>query len=462
MKQHYLHVSVFFFYLTAFFFSILHCKKKVSFHPQKMPWAKRECYKENCKELVPYYESFYSKEQIKQGLKSDGPKKKLPSFYYDIDDVDEIKEAIAQNDFKKCDTLLHSNNYNEIITILYQLSLCCFSYECMEIINKYRKLTSQDWNEENAIHSPIWFDFYTVLIDSSLCHFCKGKILEVLLQSDLPDINKPASSGMCLIHYITNAKLCHKYLEIFLRNSDNKIDLYVEKEKSLEKGLSALTTFVIRKRVTGLQMMLKKGVDINLRSNCIKKYYPLHQAIVLLDEKRVKLFLQKGANINQQGRIAVKHWINKNCSYFPIQLMFCENDYIMDSSTNEQDERKGNILKLLLKENPDILYQKHIHCDQDYRCGSIQARRNCTCSSWFHRLANAAGLPGFLSVEKMHSMTDMSLISFCRKTVRMRLIECNPHKTIYNSISHLLLPQIINNYLLYNESFDIEKKKKSV
>lgn len=406
-----------------------------------MPLIKKRCCKEDCQGFFLHYHGSTPTlcDELRLKIHYGAT---IPSFYYDTE-YDQIKEAILHDDLGKCSLLLQSGGEhgNKIITLLFQHAMQCHSYQCMKVINNYRKATLQQWSDHHH-HDPVWYGYISILLASSLCHLCKGQILDALLQSDLPDINKPDEKGLYLIHYLCHCKKPEIYLNIFLKNRKrHMLDIYVEKLKPPLRGLSALTLCLNRRYFDQVQTMLENDVDPNLNnSHETDKYYPLHQAIIFLNQEMVNLLLKSGANINQQGRIMTHAWKEVTYSYYPIEFMYCDNYVLLNEREKGKQCRKENILKLMLKQNPLINNRTNKTTD-------------CDCSQQFHLLAHAAGLPGHF-----YSMTerDMSLRSLCRKTIRNRLAACNARVTIYNSVLQLPLPNCVNNYLLYNVSFDLE------
>ena len=54
--------------------------------------------------------------------------------------------------------------------------------------------------------------------------------------------------------------------------------------------------------------------------------------------------------------------------------------------------------------------------------------------------------------------TDTSLKHLCRQHIRKHLIQLKPHRHLFGIIRQLGLPSLIESYLLYNMSLDIDNE----
>lgn len=363
----------------------------------------------------------------------------------------DIEKAIINIEPEKCEELLRSGKYNNAITLLFKFATKVGSHECMKIINDYRKQLKQMWDEDKV--ERLWEPFFS----PNNCDQCKFRAFEVLLKSDLPDINKLDKNGIPLLLHI--CKFYKTEYMTLLLNHKNEIKLNLNIERLCPEsntsgdffdhftmrrsGSTALIYSASLSDFPIVQQLLNAGADPNYHG--IGNTFPLHYAIFHNNFDIVKLLLQYEADVNQLGSILT---IDRD-NLLPLSVLYL-------CTHNFEEETNKKILCILLKKNPILKENMGYTTDQWHMKNYIFYKNMPS----FYNMLCAAGISKMhfseiLGNKKRQLVKMKCLKSLCRKTIREQLATCFPKRTIFETVNTLTnFPFLLKRYLLYDVLFD--------
>ena len=380
----------------------------------------------------------------------------IPNQTYD--EHDEVKRAVINTEIEQCQLFVSSGNHDEILTQLYRLAAEFNNYENMEIINNRREEIGEDWDDSILVR--LWSSY----VDASPCTVCNMKVFEVLLKSNIPDINKYDKNGLTLLHHIC-CRNDVKQLKILLQKKiELKLDVNKEKECCGQSclydpfpnrlGATPLTICVVNSCFETTEALLKDDVDPNHKG--LSKVYPLHHAVISMNKELTKLLLDNNADINCPGKVLSINSgeLKRDVLLTPWQLLFmcCRLDptmniFFMHNAAMEKYAQE--ILSMFLKQK-DLILEKNASklSEEELIAHNKMLKKNVP---WLHLMMYAIGLPGTKLVE---NDDEWCLKSLCRKLIRKVVQANNPDRTIFHQLQSLdKLSHVHKRYLFYNVLF---------
>ena len=184
------------------------------------------------------------------------------------------------------------------------------------------------------------------------------------------------------------------------------VDLLVKAGANLETkdlfGYTALFHACQQGHHECADVLIQAGADVNTTDT--KGNTALIEAASFGREQCVRLLLRAGADVNRRNcssHNALMALISHNCSKNIAMLLFAAGE-TLGSPTIKAEQWDYNAVRIPM---PSFLRQKQ---------------------------------------------TELYLKDLCREAIRKRLIDCDPHSHLFKKIPVLGLPNIIENYLLYN------------
>ena len=254
---------------------------------------------------------------------------------------------------------------------------------------------------------------------------CKPSCVEFLIKNGA-DVNSRCGEGLTSLHYAANGK--------YIANIEQLLKAGADINATDKGGRTPLYRANAFSRYANVQELLKAGADVNLVDKGGETVLMIAAARTNVDN--VDSMIRAGADVNirnARGETALIRTGSEqpgaghamiNC----VRLLLSAGSHINIFSAS-----KDNLLKRCIKD---------YGCDGDEDSPQMAVRN----------LLYAAGEEGDFEPYP----DEITLRHCCRKVIRKRLITCNPRVHLFETVPSLGLPCIVNEYLLYDQTLDLE------
>ncbi len=185
--------------------------------------------------------------------------------------------------------------------------------------------------------------------------------------------------------------------------------------------------------VTSVRYLLDAGADVTLRDDLGRNF--LFHAVASDDVTCVVMALKAGVHINQwdtRGKSVLDYYIETQYSLLKFRLRLF-----------------AQILFIAGEKLDDFVVNRFIFCDYMYEEPEVPFGQDPD-----EVVVNSNGDMKLLSCLGVTKRQDLSLLNLSRVTIRRLLIAIDPRRHLFDRVTQLGLPTLMEDYLLYGRSLE--------